>query len=202
MKSQTRAIGVLSALLLCGASNASAFPTGESHRLLQHAVQIGDESGLLINVAAARGGGAQRQASGNRGGGGGAHQVRSSANSNVNHNRSTNANANRNINANRNVNANQNINANVNRNVNVNRDVNVDVDRNYYGDWDDRWHPVATAAAVATTAAIVGSIVTSIPPSCSTVVVNGIGYSQCGSTWYQPQYAGTSVQYVVVNPPQ
>jgi hypothetical protein len=128
--------------------------------------------------------------------------VRSSANSNVNHNRSTNANANRNINANRNVNANQNINANVNRNVNVNRDVNVDVDRNYYGDWDDRWHPVATAAAVATTAAIVGSIVTSIPPSCSTVVVNGIGYSQCGSTWYQPQYAGTSVQYVVVNPPQ
>ena len=25
---------------------------------------------------------------------------------------------------------------------------------------------------------------------------------QCGSTWYQPQYAGTTVQYVVVNPPR
>ena len=25
-------------------------------------------------------------------------------------------------------------------------------------------------------------------------------YQQCGSTWYQPQYVGTSVQYVVVSP--
>ena len=31
---------------------------------------------------------------------------------------------------------------------------------------------------------------------------NGISYSQCGSTWYQPQYYGSSVQYVVVNPPR
>jgi len=37
---------------------------------------------------------------------------------------------------------------------------------------------------------------------CSSVVVNGIGYSQCGSTWYQPYYSGTTVQYVVVMPPQ
>jgi hypothetical protein len=33
-------------------------------------------------------------------------------------------------------------------------------------------------------------------------VVNGITYQQCGSTWYQPQFAGTSTTYVVVNPPQ
>ncbi|MFA9439082.1 hypothetical protein ACDA63_05540 [Uliginosibacterium sp. sgz301328] len=68
------------------------------------------------------------------------------------------------------------------------------------------YHPIATAAvataAVVTTAAVVGSIVHSLPPSCSVVSVNGITYQQCGSTWYQPQYAGTTVQYVVVNPPR
>lgn len=73
----------------------------------------------------------------------------------------------------------------------------------HHGWYDDR--PVATAAAVTTavavTAAAVGSIVNSVPPSCVTTVVNGIAYQQCGSTWYQPQYAGTTVQYIVVNPP-
>jgi hypothetical protein len=67
-------------------------------------------------------------------------------------------------------------------------------------------HPAATAAAVTaatiTTAAVVGSIVHSIPPSCSAVVVNGLTYQNCGSTWYQPQYVGTSVQYIVVAPPR
>lgn len=82
---------------------------------------------------------------------------------------------------------------------------------NYYnngyhgGGWYND-HPVATAAAVTATAvvtaAVVGSIVYSVPPSCSAVSVNGVVYQQCGSTWYQPQYAGTSVQYVVVNPPR
>jgi hypothetical protein len=33
------------------------------------------------------------------------------------------------------------------------------------------------------------------------VVVNGISYQQCGSVWYQPRYAGTSVEYVVVAQP-
>ena len=97
-----------------------------------------------------------------------------------------------------------NRNVNVNQNVNVNRhvDVDVDVDRN--------WHPVATAAvttaAVATTAAVtsavVGSMVHSILPSCVPVVINGITYQQCGTTWYQPQYVGSSVQYVVIAPPR
>ena len=97
-----------------------------------------------------------------------------------------------------------NRNVNVNQNVNVNRhvDVDVDVDRN--------WHPVATAAvataAVATTAAVtsavVGSMVHSIPPSCVPVVINGITYQQCGTTLYQPQYVGSSVQYVVIAPPR
>ncbi|WP_226633386.1 hypothetical protein [Novosphingobium profundi] len=72
----------------------------------------------------------------------------------------------------------------------------------HWDSWDDHWHPVRTAATVAVTAAVVGSIVRSVPPNCSTVIVNGISYSQCGNTWYQPQYAGSSVQYVVVNPPR
>ncbi len=93
--------------------------------------------------------------------------------------------------------------ANVNRsrNVNVNRHVDIDVDHRrgrYY-------HPVAAGVAIgataAVTAAVVGSVVYSLPPSgCSTVITNGISYSQCGSVWYQPRYSGNSVTYVVVDP--
>jgi len=69
-----------------------------------------------------------------------------------------------------------------------------------------RPHPVARAAvattAVAATAVAVGTVVHSIPPSCSAVVVGNVTYQQCGSTWYQPRYAGSQVTYVVVNPPR
>jgi len=90
-------------------------------------------------------------------------------------------------------------------NVNVNRSTNVDIDVDRRGGWDhDHHHPIATAAAVTTaavvTAAVVGSIVYSIPPSCTSVFINGVTYQQCGSTWYQPQYVGTQVSYVVVAP--
>jgi hypothetical protein len=126
-------------------------------------------------------------------------KVSNSARQNVNHpsaNRATNR---------RDVNVNQN-NVNVNRNVNVNVNNHGGYNDHYYhdwdDDWDDHWHPVATIATAAVAAAVVGSIVRSIPPNCSTVVVNGVSYSQCGSTWYQPQYVGSSVQYVVVNPPR
>jgi len=104
-----------------------------------------------------------------------------------------------NVNANRNVNANVNVNRNVNRNVDVNHhvDIDVDVDRNY--------HPWATAAAVTTaavvTGAVIGSMAASIPPSCQTVMVNGMTYSRCGSTWYMPQMQGSSITYIVVAPP-
>jgi hypothetical protein len=123
-----------------------------------------------------------------RRGGGGNRGVRTNASSNVNHN----------------------VNANVNRNanVNVNRNVNVNVDNHYdyHNGWDDHYHPIATGVAIgataAVTAAVIGSIVYSVPPSCSTVIVNGISYSQCGSTWYAPRYSGTTVQYVVVAAPR
>jgi hypothetical protein len=96
--------------------------------------------------------------------------------------------------------------------VNFNRPINVgDVDVHHdYGRpgtgccyYD---HPVAAAAVVGTaaavTAAAIGSTVYTLPSSCTTVVVNGFTYEQCGSAWYQPQFSGTTTTYVVVSPPQ
>ena len=57
----------------------------------------------------------------------------------------------------------------------------------------------AAAATAVVTAAVVGSSVNTLPPAGSVVVVNGFTYPQCGSTWYQPQIAGGSTTYVVVN---
>ena len=118
-------------------------------------------------------------------------------------NRNTNANVNRNANINRNTNV------NTNRNVNVNVDRNVNVHGGYYGGYYGGgccYHPAATAAAVTAasvaTAAVVGSMVHTLPPSCSAVVVGGVSYQHCGSAWYQPQIASGSTTYVVVNPPQ
>lgn len=130
--------------------------------------------------------------------GGGANRA---ASGNVNRNASQNVNRNANINQNTNINRNTNINSNTNINRDVN--VNVDVHDDHWNNWDD--HPFATAAAVtagvAVTSAVIGSIVYSVPPSCTTVIANGVSYTQCGSTWYQPRYSGTTVQYVVVSPP-
>jgi hypothetical protein len=138
-----------------------------------------------------------------RGGGGGG--VRSSGATSVNHGggQNRNNNGNRNNNVNNNVNRNNNTNINRNTNVNRNTNINVDVDNNYRGGccYHDNYHPVATAAAITATAMIVGSIVYSLPPSCSTVVINGFAYQQCGNTWYQPQISGSSTTYVVVNAP-
>ncbi|MGZ3419050.1 MAG: hypothetical protein ACXVEF_07520 [Polyangiales bacterium] len=129
-----------------------------------------------------------------RGGRGGGHANVNRAN--VNH---ANVNrANTNIH-NTNVNANRNV--NVNQNVNVNREVDV---HGGYGYHYDSWgHPIATAAAVTATAMVVGTMVASLPTSgCSGVSVGGVAYQHCGSTYYQPVYQGTSVQYVVVEAPK
>ena len=89
-------------------------------------------------------------------------------------------------------------------NVNVGNNVNVDVDRGWDHDgWDH--HPVATGMAIGTaaavTSAVVGSMIYSLPPSCANRYYGGVTYSYCDGTWYQPQYAGSSVTYVVVNQP-
>lgn len=100
-------------------------------------------------------------------------------------------------------------NRNVNRNVNKN--VNVNVNNRHHGGGHrppppprHRHNVGGVIAAGVVTGLVVGSIVAaaSMPPSCTTVVINGISYRQCGSSWYQPQYAGTQVNYIVVNPPR
>lgn len=139
-------------------------------------------------------------------------ESRQSVNRSGNMDRNANRNVDRNVNQNVDRNANRNVN---NQNVRVDRDVNnvnVDRDVNVYGGGNYNrgccyngggW---GTAAAVATTAmvtaAVVGSAVNTLPPSCSMVQVNGVAYQQCGSTWYQPQFSGGNTTYVVVNSPQ
>jgi hypothetical protein len=60
---------------------------------------------------------------------------------------------------------------------------------------------VGFAAGAALTAAVIGSVVYSLPPSCSATNVNGVTYQVCGNSWYQPRFVGSSVNYVVVSPP-
>ena len=231
MNTQTNVTGALATLLVfCVVPIPSSAMTAETNGPFQPAMQQGSGTSDLFIPAAERGGGrgggggaragagGGRAAPANRGGGGSAaaanrgagqgaraanrgagdRQVRSQATSTINHNRAGSAN----VNSNRNINANNVSNRNLN-NVNVNNvNVSGDFDGGWNGGWDDDYHPLAAAAVIGGTAALVGSMVNSVPPSCVPVVVNGITYSQCGSTWYQPQYAGTSVQYQVVNPPQ
>ena len=137
----------------------------------------------------------------------------------------TNLNASRSATANRNVNVSNgevagqrgnvntgNINrGNINRgNINTGNVNNVNVNGyggNYHldNDVDYGWHhPVAAGVAFGTAAAVtsaaIGSVVYSLPPSCTVTVVDGVSYQNCGGVWYEPQFAGTSVEYVVVAP--
>ena len=91
-----------------------------------------------------------------------------------------------------------NTHVNVHKNVNVNVHKNVNVDVHVNNRHRCCYHPIATAVV---TAAIIGSMVNTLPPGCTTVMTNGIYYSRCGSTWYQPQYSGNNVTYIVVNTP-
>ena len=95
--------------------------------------------------------------------------------------------------------------ANVNRNVNVNS-TTVNVNRNVNVNTGCCYNNVGTAGAVAAGVAagiVVGSVIaaSALPPKCSAVIVNGVTYQNCGGAWYQPQYAGSQVTYIVVNPP-
>ncbi|MDS4028288.1 MAG: hypothetical protein RKO25_15050 [Candidatus Contendobacter sp.] len=83
---------------------------------------------------------------------------------------------------------------NVSRDVNINRNVNVDVDRNW-------GYPVGAGAVAVGTAIAVGAIVSTLPPSCSTFVADGVTYQNCGGTYYAPRYDGPNVVYEVVSPP-
>ena len=176
----------MAAIAVFGLSTISPLSHGFDSRTAQAGVTTQYDDIRLM----ARGGGGMRGGGGGmRAGGGfsgGSRDVRSSASGNVNFNG--------------------------NRNTNINRDTNINVNNSINGGcgggcynrgWD---HPVAAAAVVTaatvTTAAVVGSIAYTIPPTCGTAFVNNVSYYQCGSTWYQPQYVGTDLQYQAVSPPQ
>jgi len=63
--------------------------------------------------------------------------------------------------------------------------------------YDDRYRGAAVAGAAVVTAVAIGTVVASLPPSCSTVVVDGVSYHNCSGTWYRPRGS----QYIVVNAP-
>lgn len=108
---------------------------------------------------------------------------------------------NRNVNRNANVNRTRNVHRD--RDVDIDRDIDIDVDHHYGCCYRSGW---GTAAAVATTAvvtaAVVGSVVHTLPPACSVVILNGFTYQQCGTVWYQPHLTGGSTTYVVVTAPR
>jgi len=59
---------------------------------------------------------------------------------------------------------------------------------------------VVGSACVADTLAI-GSIVSTLPDDAFVTEVNGRGYLRCGNVWFQTQYTGSDVTYVVVHAP-
>ena len=104
-----------------------------------------------------------------------------------------------------------NTNVDMNRNVDVNRNVNANVDNRYNdyhggGYYGGEYHPVAAGVAVGVaagvTAAAIGSLAYSLPSGCAPYAYGGGPTYQCGNVWYQPQYQGSNVTYVVINPPQ
>ncbi len=99
------------------------------------------------------------------------------------------------VNKNRNSNRNRNTNVNINRNRNTNVNIDIDVDRRH------RRHNNGSFVAGLATGLVIGTIVNSTPSGCTTVIRNGISYSQCGTTWYQPQYSGNNVTYIIVAAP-
>ena len=73
------------------------------------------------------------------------------------------------------------------------------------GNWDNDYGCCsgrgAAFAAGALTAAAVGSVLYTLPPSCPMTYVGGVTYNYCGGVWYEPQFSGTDTTYVVVEAP-
>ena len=63
--------------------------------------------------------------------------------------------------------------------------------REYY---EDRWRRQRARAITAAT-------FRSLNCARTTVIVNGVTYYRCGTTWYNPAYQGGSVTYVIVTAP-
>jgi hypothetical protein len=65
--------------------------------------------------------------------------------------------------------------------------------------WDN---PQVAIGVAAVTAATIGTIVATLPSSCTASVVNVVTYEACGNTWFKPVYSGNQLGYVAVAKPQ
>jgi hypothetical protein len=52
------------------------------------------------------------------------------------------------------------------------------------------------------TAAAIGSLAYSLPTGCGSLHYGGYPYYNCAGVYYQPQYSGSQVTYVVVDNPR
>jgi hypothetical protein len=57
------------------------------------------------------------------------------------------------------------------------------------------------AAAPAASAVPIGTVVQTLPAGCTSVVVNGVSYSDCGGVFYKTGFQGNNLVYVVVEKP-
>ena len=57
------------------------------------------------------------------------------------------------------------------------------------------------AAAQTAQTVPVGTVVQSLPGACTSVVVNGVSYSDCGGVFYKAAFQGNNLVYVVVEKP-
>lgn len=114
-------------------------------------------------------------------------------------NKSRSRNSNKNVN--RNVNKNTNKNVNVNRNTNKNVNVNVNHNR-YYGGHRHGYYRGRPLVGF-TTGLVIGTMIaaSTMPTTCTTVIVNGINYRRCSNSYYQPFYEGDVLVYKVVSSP-
>lgn len=58
----------------------------------------------------------------------------------------------------------------------------------------------APMLAMASKGPAVGDVVTVLPTGCVPTAAGGLLYHRCSRTWYLPQYIGTSLTYIVVDP--
>lgn len=47
-----------------------------------------------------------------------------------------------------------------------------------------------------------GVIVNEIPENCKSETIDGRNLKKCGVNWFEPQYSGTEIEYVAVEPPK
>lgn len=99
----------------------------------------------------------------------------------------------------------QSVNKHVDRNKHkdVNRDIDIDKDVDIDVDVDNHHNNNNDLARAVTAGLVVGAVVNSIDneAECVTEPRGDVSYLYCDGVWYEPQYSGSNVTYIVVNEP-